>query len=91
MAYVHGGWIPATGRQVKACLTIDADALNLFKSVIAENAKYFERHYVAALTKAFAAEIKAARMREAVARYRRSKSPYKSMGYRRSRRTRLCR
>ena len=42
MAYVHGGWIPATGGQVKACLTIDADALDLFKSAIAENAKYFD-------------------------------------------------
>jgi hypothetical protein len=64
MAYVHesGGWIPATGRQVKSCTTIDEDTLELFKSVIAENAQYYERTYVAALTKAWAEEIKAARI-----------------------------
>jgi hypothetical protein len=87
MAYVHesGGWIPATGRQVKSCTTIDEDTLELFKSVIAENAQYYERTYVAALTKAWAEEIKAARMAEAMARHRYRQSPYRSRNINRRR------
>jgi len=55
-----------------------ASSGGVFKSVIAENAEYFERHCVAALTKKIAEEMKSARLAVAMARHRYRLCPYKS-------------
>jgi hypothetical protein len=80
MAYTHQtGWTAPSGRQIKSARAeIDDEALELFKSVVTEKAAFYERTFVAAMAKAFVEQIKVAKMAAAVARYKHSKSPYKS-------------
>lgn len=48
---------------------IDEEMLQLFKSVVAEQAQYYENRYVAAIGKALADEIKASRILESLRRF----------------------
>ena len=54
MAYTHQpGWTAPSGRQLKSSHTaIDEDMIELFKSVVIQEARYYENRYVAAIGKA---------------------------------------
>jgi hypothetical protein len=76
MAYLHQpGWTAPNGRQIKSARTaIDEEMLQLFKSVVAEKAAFYERCYVAELGKRLADEIKASRRLESLRRFENTKA-----------------
>ena len=76
MAYLHQpGWTAPTGRQIKSSrTTIDEESLQLFKSVVAEKAAFYERCYVADIGKRLADEIKAIRSLESLRRFENTKA-----------------
>jgi len=75
MAWVHrNGYRPPSGDQLKSCTTIDEETLQLFKSIIEQKATAYERHYVGALSKRLADEIKADRMLESLMRFENTKA-----------------
>jgi hypothetical protein len=68
MAYLHQpGWTAPTGSQIKSSrTTIDEESLELFKSIVAEKAAFYERCHVAEIGKRLADEIKALRTSESL-------------------------
>ena len=76
MAYLHQpGWRAPTGSQIKSARTaIDEEMLQLFKSIVAEKAAFYERHYVAELGRKIADEVKATRRLESLRRFEATKA-----------------
>ena len=69
------------GQKLKSSYaTIDDDMFQLFKSVVSDQAKDYEKRYVSAIGKALAEELAAEKRLERLERYERKKRPWKFYG-----------